>query len=291
MSEKNQATENKAPEQGKAARGLPTPAWVVIAVATLVAGVLAGHFLLGGPGTVSLNGRTTLAAGELDSVVATYSEGGATTNVTAREVLEEIQGSSELSANEDGTYDVPSASDILSYVQNKVILADAETRGITATEDEVNDFVTNRMGASSIADVASSYGIDEDAEAIRMVPVSMLGDPDAVVPGLSYESIPGEAPDGRIWRVTDVAEGMAVLEANHPLAGIGLQFGIKVLAVADAPDEEAVGTDDVVVPGFLGIADKIVPEEDDEEPLPEASADEPDDSSMAKLAKPPRILR
>ena len=130
-----------------------------------------------------------------------------------------------------------------------------------------------------------------DAEAIRMVPVSMLGDPDAVVPGLSYESIPGEAPDGRIWRVTDVAEGMAVLEANHPLAGIGLQFGIKVLAVADAPDEEAVGTDDVVVPGFLGIADKIVPEEDDEEPLPEASADEPDDSSMAKLAKPPRILR
>ena len=197
MSEKNQATENKDPEQ--AARGLPTPAWVVIAVATLVAGVLAGHFLLGGPGTVSLNGRTTLAAGELDSVVATYSEGGATTSVTAREVLEEIQGSSELSANEDGTYDVPSASDILSYVQNKVILADAETRGITATEDEVNDFVTNRMGASSIADVASSYGIDEDA-AYKVIADSVvltkLQDEVVTVELPEYPAAPEEPAEG-----------------------------------------------------------------------------------------------
>ena len=131
--------------------------------AALVAGVLAGHFLLGGAGTVALNGRTALSAGELDSVVATYTEGGTTTSVTAREVLEEIQGGSEPSANEDGTYDVPPASDILSYVQNEVILADAEARGLTATEDEVNDFVTNNLGASSVADVASSYGIDEDA--------------------------------------------------------------------------------------------------------------------------------
>lgn len=199
MSEKNQATENKAPEQGKAARGLPTPAWVVIAVATLVAGVLAGHFLLGGPGMVSLNGRTTLAAGELDSVVATYSEGGATTSVTAREVLEEVQGSSELSANEDGTYDVPSASDILSYVQNKVILADAETRGITATEDEVNDFVTNRMGASSIADVASSYGIDEDA-AYKVIADSVvltkLQDEVVTVELPEYPAAPEEPAEG-----------------------------------------------------------------------------------------------
>lgn len=163
MSEKNQETEGAASEQDGAARTLPTPAWVAIAAAALVAGVLAGHFLLGGAGTVALNGRTALSAGELDSVVATYTEGGTTTSVTAREVLEEIQGGSEPSANEDGTYDVPPASDILSYVQNEVILADAEARGLTATEDEVNDFVTNNLGASSVADVASSYGIDEDA--------------------------------------------------------------------------------------------------------------------------------
>ena len=199
MSEKNRATENKASEQGEATRGLPTSAWVVIAVATLVVGVLAGHFLLGSPGTVSLNGRTTLGAGELDSVVATYTEGGATTNVTAREVLEEIQGGSELSANEDGTYDVPAASDILSYVQNEVILADAEARGLAATEDEVNDFVTNSLGVSSVADVASSYGIDEDA-AYEMiadaVALTKLQDEVVTVELPEYPTAPEEPAEG-----------------------------------------------------------------------------------------------
>ena len=199
MSEKNRATENKASGQDEATRGLPTPAWVAIAAAALVVGVLAGHFLLGGPGTVSLNGRTTLGAGELDSVVATYTEGGATTSVTAREVLEEIQGGSEPSANEDGTYDVPPASDILSYVQNEVILADAEARGLTATEDEVNDFVTNRMGASSIADVASSYGIDEDA-AYKMIAdavvLSKLQDEVVTVELPEYPTAPEEPAEG-----------------------------------------------------------------------------------------------
>ena len=191
MSEKNRATENKASEQGDATRGLPTSAWVVIAVATLVVGVLAGHFLLGGPSTVSLNGRTTLGAGELDSVVATYTEGGATTNVTAREVLEEIQGGSELSANEDGTYDVPAASDILSYVQNEVILADAEARGLAATEDG--------LSAEEQAEMLSSYGIDEDA-AYEMIAdevvLSKLQDEVVTVELPEYPTAPEEPAKG-----------------------------------------------------------------------------------------------
>ena len=67
-------------------RELPTAAWVVIAVAALAIGVAAGHFLLGGVGTVSLSGRTTLSAGELDSTIATYTVNGTTTPITAREV-------------------------------------------------------------------------------------------------------------------------------------------------------------------------------------------------------------
>lgn len=57
---------------------------------------------------------------------------------------------------------------------------------------------------------------DFDDEAIRLVPVESLGDPELIVPGLVFSSVPGETPDGRNWRVTDVAEGMAVLDANHP---------------------------------------------------------------------------
>lgn len=90
---------------------------------------------------------------------------------------------------------------------------------------------------------------DFDDEAIRLVPVESLGDP-------------GETPDGRNWRVTDVAEGMAVLDANHPLAGWSLKFEVKVLSVSK-PEGEVTGNDEVVVPGFLGFAEKIIDDETD----------------------------
>lgn len=101
-----------------------------------------------------------------------------------------------------------------------------------------------------------------DVDAIRLVPVEQLGDPELIVPGLVFSAVPAETPDGRRWRVTDVAEGKAVLDANHPLAGWALKFEIKVLSVTK-PEGEATGNDDVVVPGFLGFADKIIDDETD----------------------------
>ena len=103
---------------------------------------------------------------------------------------------------------------------------------------------------------------DYDDEAIRLVPVESLGDPELIVPGLVFSSVPGETPDGRNWRVTDVAAGQAVLEANHPLAGWSLKFEVKVLSVTK-PEGEVTGNDDVVVPGFLGFAEKIIDDETD----------------------------
>lgn len=159
MSQDEKDVEKEASSEGRA---LPTRVWVVIAVVALALGVAAGHFLLGGAGTISLNGRTTLSAGELDSTVATYTIDGRTARVTAREVLEESSGDAELTANEDGTYDVPSASDVLTYAQNQIILADADARGLTATDDEVDEFVSTNLG-TDLATLATSWGIDEDA--------------------------------------------------------------------------------------------------------------------------------
>ena len=109
--------------------------------------------------------------------------------------------------------------------------------------------------------VDEAFG-DFDDEAIRLVPVESLGDPELIVPGLVFSSVPGETPDGRNWRVTDVAEGMAVLDANHPLAGWSLKFEVKVLSVSK-PEGEVTGNDEVVVPGFLGFAEKIIDDETD----------------------------
>ena len=161
MGQDDKSLATGAEQDGDARRALPTAAWVAIAAAALVVGVLAGHFLLGGAGSVSLGGRTTLSAGELDSTIATYTLDGRTVGVTAREVLVEASGSSEISANEDGTYDVPSASTVLTYVQNQLILADAEARGLTATDEQLDEFVTGSMG-SDLATLAQSWGISED---------------------------------------------------------------------------------------------------------------------------------
>lgn len=161
MGQDDKSLATGAERDGDARRALPTAAWVAIAAAALVVGVLAGHFMLGGAGSVSLGGRTTLSAGELDSTIATYTVDGRTVGVTAREVLVEASGSSEISANEDGTYDVPSASTVLTYVQNQLILADAEARGLTATDEQIDEFVTGSMG-SDLATLAQSWGISED---------------------------------------------------------------------------------------------------------------------------------
>lgn len=161
MGQDDKSLATGAERDGDVRRALPTAAWVAIAAAALVVGVLAGHFLLGGAGSVSLGGRTTLSAGELDSTIATYTVDGRTVGVTAREVLVEASGSSEISANEDGTYDVPSASTVLTYVQNQLILADAEARGLTATDEQIDEFVTGSMG-SDLATLAQSWGISED---------------------------------------------------------------------------------------------------------------------------------
>ena len=125
-----------------------------------------------------------------------------------------------------------------------------------------------------------------DCDAIVMTDVANLGDPATVVPGLVFEDVPG------------VVDGKAVLEANHPLAGIGLQFAIRVLKVEE-PDESEGLEERPVVPGFLQVADKLVAE-DDEDDLSDEEMDrmlenrqsaEPGTSSMAKLAKAPRIIR
>lgn len=165
MAEKNASTGGKhSSGKGAPSRGVPIPVMVVSCCATLAIGVVAGHFLLGGgSGSISLNGVTSLSAGQLDNVVATYDYEGVTHNVTAREVLEEVQGSSDIAANEDGTYDVPSASDVLVYAQNQIILADADARGITVTDEEVDAYTEQSYGTADYATIASNFGLTEDA--------------------------------------------------------------------------------------------------------------------------------
>ena len=74
--------------------------------------------------------------------------------------------------------------------------------------------------------------------------------------GLSYTEIRGETLY-RVYRVTDIADGVVVLDGNHPLAGIGLKFEITVRNVeAVKKGTDAIGNDEVAAPSFLQVTDK-----------------------------------
>ncbi len=81
----------------------------------------------------------------------------------------------------------------------------------------------------------SAYG-HYDAERIVLVPRESM--PGHLEPGMTFEGIPGEAPDGRLYVATDVTDEVVVLDANHPLAGIAVRFELEILAVRDATDAE-----------------------------------------------------
>ncbi len=69
-----------------------------------------------------------------------------------------------------------------------------------------------------------------DADLVRIEPVTRYGDGLSV--GMEIEE------GGELYTVTDVAEGKAVLDANHPLAGMALRFALVILTVRAASEDE-----------------------------------------------------
>ena len=69
-----------------------------------------------------------------------------------------------------------------------------------------------------------------DADLLRVEPAERYGEGLAV--GMEVEE------DSRFYTVTDVADGKAVLDGNHPLAGIALRFAIEIVTVRGATAEE-----------------------------------------------------
>ena len=69
-----------------------------------------------------------------------------------------------------------------------------------------------------------------DSELLRVEPVERYGEGLAV--GMEVEE------QGNFYRVTDVAGGKAVLDANHPFAGMALRFHLRIENVRAANPEE-----------------------------------------------------
>jgi FKBP-type peptidyl-prolyl cis-trans isomerase SlyD len=71
---------------------------------------------------------------------------------------------------------------------------------------------------------------DYDSELLRVEPLERYGKGLSI--GMQVEE------DDKLYRVTDVGGGKAVLDANHPLAGMALRFSLVILTVREASEEE-----------------------------------------------------
>ena len=77
---------------------------------------------------------------------------------------------------------------------------------------------------------------EQDPELVRIEPLNVF--PVEVEVGMMFEADDPEHGGVIIYRVTDVADGKAVVDGNHPLAGMKIRFKGTVAAVREASAEE-----------------------------------------------------
>ncbi|MBH5330128.1 peptidylprolyl isomerase [Eikenella sp. S3360] len=77
---------------------------------------------------------------------------------------------------------------------------------------------------------------EQDPELVRIEPLDVF--PVEVEVGMMFEADDPATGDAIVYRVTDIADGKAVVDGNHPLAGMKLRFKAKVSDVRAATAEE-----------------------------------------------------
>lgn len=75
-----------------------------------------------------------------------------------------------------------------------------------------------------------------DAELVMIEPRNLF--PDNIEVGMQFERATEEGEDDELYTITDIADEKVVVDGNHPLAGMTLQFSGTVAEVRTASTEE-----------------------------------------------------
>lgn len=77
---------------------------------------------------------------------------------------------------------------------------------------------------------------EQEADLVRIEPLNAF--PVEVEVGMMFEADDPETGDVIVYRVTDIADGKAVVDGNHPLAGMKIRFKATVEGVRAAEKNE-----------------------------------------------------
>ena len=80
-----------------------------------------------------------------------------------------------------------------------------------------------------------AYGEFQE-ELVQQVPRDLFEGVDTIEVGMSFQADTDQGP--RTVEVTEVTEDMVSIDANHPLAGMALQFVGEIVAIREATEEE-----------------------------------------------------
>ena len=81
-----------------------------------------------------------------------------------------------------------------------------------------------------------AYGV-RDESMLQQIPKNMFEDTSQIAVGTQFQA---QGPNGEmlVVSVMEVAEEHVVVDGNHPLAGVELNFDVKIIDVRDASEEE-----------------------------------------------------
>lgn len=80
-----------------------------------------------------------------------------------------------------------------------------------------------------------AYG-EHQKDLVNEVPASMFDGIDEVKPGMKFQTNTGEQT--QVVQVVSVKDGKVIIDANHPLAGLTLNFEIEIINIREANQDE-----------------------------------------------------
>ena len=80
-----------------------------------------------------------------------------------------------------------------------------------------------------------AYG-HKDEQLVQQVPKNMFSGAETITPGMQFQAQTQAGP--RVVTVVAVQDETVTIDANHPLAGMPLNFEVTIIEVRDAKEEE-----------------------------------------------------
>ena len=94
----------------------------------------------------------------------------------------------------DGTYAAPSGEMVLAYARNQILVSEAENRGLSVSDEDLETYANDRLGTSDFAAIATQYGVSEDQAKQIVRENALIGQLyEQIVPDVSGATMP-EAP-------------------------------------------------------------------------------------------------